>query len=117
MNFFELKGQTIKSIDIGKDSIDFETDLGKYHISHGQDCCEVVRFVKTVGDINNLLNSPITLAQDDHPNDPDWYSDRYRDDSHTWTAFFLETEKGRVEFWALGESNGWYGETMTFYKF
>jgi hypothetical protein len=117
-NFFELKGQTI--IDIDRSDASFiKTATGEYQLYHNQDCCESVTCERVVGNVGDILNSPITLAEDDH-NEPDWHENGNTDtwiyDSHTWSRFALETVKGRVEFWFLGVSNGYYSETMTFEK-
>jgi hypothetical protein len=113
VNFFELKGQTIIDIVVG-DATYITTNTGKYQIYHLQDCCESVSHYKTIGNVEDIIDSPITLAEDDY-GDPDWYDGTYYD-SHTWTSFFLETVKGRVELWFLGESNGYYSETMRIEK-
>jgi hypothetical protein len=65
--------------------------------------------------LQNLVGEPITLAEHEIVDDPEWYTGRY-DESHTWTLFVLETSKGRVEFWWLGESNGYYGEEVDFVR-
>jgi len=112
VNFFELKGQIIISIE--DDSIITTSTGDKYEIYHSQDCCESVSHYKTIGNLSDIIGYPITLAEEDNC-DPDWYDGKYSD-SHTWSAFFLETQHGRLELWFLGESNGWYGETMEFQK-
>lgn len=113
-NFFELKGQTITGCDAseGDDAISFVGVGFVAQLFHHQDCCEVVRLNKIIGKVEDILNSPITLAEED-TDEPDWHTE-YHNDSHTWTKFILETVKGRVEFWFLGESNGYYGERVSF---
>lgn len=71
-----------------------------------------MRFIKIIGCISNILNSPIILAEEDRPNDPDWYKEEYYDQNYTWTVFYLENLKERVEFWFLGESSGYYSEDV-----
>lgn len=120
-DFFTLKGQTIRKIfnlkDKDKDKYDtfqIVTDKYKYNLYHEQSCCEWVRLVKVIGDIDNILNEEIIFAEEDAgANDPDWYADHEYDDSHTWTKFVLETKNGNVEFWFLGESNGYYTESIS----
>ena len=126
--FFELKGKTIsswspvptsKSDNIqGDDQVDFVlTDGTKCSIYHNQDCCEVVQLVKVIGDPTAVLGQPIKVATDDHPDDPEWMPE-YKDlggESYTWTRYQIITESGvELELWFIGESNGYYSETMSF---
>lgn len=136
-NFFELKNQIITNINVG-DATSFETAPSpafpkgrKYTISHYQDCCEQVRLTNVIingknhfiegndsyvmfDEVQNILhNTPITLAETDN-SEPKFAENRAYDDSHTWSAFFFETKLGRVELWFLGESNGYYSESMGF---
>jgi hypothetical protein len=119
-NFFELKGKTITSID-GINSDDSDTiittsDGTIYTLTHIQDCCENVRVYGTVGNIDDVLNVEVIAAEDtnpmDNPNAPDYKA--Y--DSATWTQFRIVTNKGTFEIWWLGESNGYYSETVSVIK-
>ena len=119
-NFFELKGKTITSID-GINSDDSDTiittsDGSIYTLTHLQDCCEHVRVYGSVGNIDNVLNAEVIAAEDtnpmDNPNAPDY---KYYE-SATWTQFRIVTNKGSFEIWWLGESNGYYGETVSVIK-
>jgi hypothetical protein len=114
-DFFTLKGQTIrKIIALNTGSVKIFTDKYKYHLYHEQDCCEYVRLVKIIGDIDNILNEEIIFAEEDGgANDPDWHTDYNYDDSHTWTKYVLKTKNNSLEFWFLGESNGYYGESIS----
>jgi hypothetical protein len=113
-DFFTLKGQIVRKIQaLNGDSLSILTDKYEYNLYHAQDCCEYVRIVKIIGDIDNILNEEIIFAEEDGgANDPDWYGDNYND-SHTWTKFVLGTKNANVEFWFLGESNGYYSESIS----
>jgi hypothetical protein len=115
-DFFTLKDQTIRKIinlQDESDTLQIITDKYKYNLYHEQDCCEYVRLVKVIGDIDNILNEEIIFAEEDGgANDPDWYTD-YSNESHTWTKFVLGTKNANVEFWFLGESNGYYSEHIS----
>ena len=119
-NFFELKGKTITSIQGSKsddgDTIITTSDGSSYTLTHIQDCCEHVRVYGTVGNIDDVLNEEVIDAEDtnpmDNPNAPDYKA--Y--DSATWTQFRIVTNKGTFEIWWLGESNGYYGETVSVIK-
>lgn len=109
-----LRDKTITDIKNDNDDLTIVCSDGKeYSYYHSQDCCEHVRQIKIIGEIQDILDCPITLAEDDNPSDPEWYKEGYYD-SHTWSVLILESEHGRVEFWYLGESNGYYGESMSF---
>ena len=119
-NFFELKGKTITSIQGSKsddgDTIITTSDGSSYTLTHIQDCCEHVRVYGTVGNIDDVLNEEVIAAEDtnpmDNPNAPDYKI--Y--DSATWSQFRIVTNKGTFEIWWLGESNGYYGETVSVIK-
>jgi hypothetical protein len=117
VNFFELKGKTITSID-GINSDDSDTtittsDGSIYTLTHLQDCCEHVRVYGSVGNIDDVLNAEVIAAEDtnpmDNPNAPDYKA--Y--DSATWSQFRIGTNKGTFEIWWLGESNGYYSESVS----
>jgi hypothetical protein len=119
-NFFELKGKTITSIQ-GSNSDDSDTiittsDGSIYTLTHIQDCCENVRVYGTVGNIDDVLNEEVIAAEDtnpmDNPNAPDY---KYYE-SATWSQFRIVTNKGTFEIWWLGESNGYYSETVSVIK-
>ena len=115
MNFFELRGQTLTKLDIDIDDVRIETLSAKYLLTHQQDCCESVTVVKVEGDPVSILNSPIILAEEDSDEIPNW--EHYYDSSHTWTSFRLVAENGKeVKFWFLGQSNGYYSESVDFCK-
>ena len=116
-NFFELKGKTITSID-GIKTDDTLTTITTsdgiiFTLEHEQDCCEDVRVYGTVGNIDDILNAEVTVAEDtttmDNPNAPDYKA--Y--ESATWSQFRIGTNKGTFEIWWLGESNGYYSESVS----
>ena len=119
-NFFELKGKTITSID-GSNSDDSDTiittsDGSIYTLTHIQDCCEHVRVYGSVGNIDDVLNAEVIAAEDTNPMDNPNASDYKIYDSATWTQFRIVTNKGTFEMWWLGESNGYYSETVSVIK-
>ena len=114
-DFFTLKGQIVRKIQaLNEYSLCILTDKYRYDLYHEQDCCEYVRLVKIIGDIDNILNEEIIFAEEDGgANDPDWHTDYNYDDSHTWTKYVLKTKNNSLEFWFLGESNGYYSESIS----
>lgn len=117
--FEDLLGQTlteIKGAEKGSERITFlDSDDQEFLMYHQQDCCESVSVDDIVGDIEDLLNTPITMAEEvtepyEFPHD-EWYGD-----SGTWTFYKLATVKGYVTIKWLGTSNGYYSESVTFEK-
>lgn len=114
--FEELLGKTLKSI-INKDNDEliFELEDGdKYKLYHSQDCCESVSIEDIIGDLDDLIGSPILLAEEvsSNENPPD-IKKEYQD-SFTWTFYKLSTNKGSVTIRWYGESNGYYSESVDF---
>lgn len=115
--FNTLLGMTLVNITgvIGSEEIIFETSDGrKFSLYHEEDCCESVSVNDIIGDFNDLLNTPILQAEEasDEMGEPK-PSDGC-DDSWTWTFYKLATIKGYVTIRWLGESNGYYSESVTF---
>lgn len=118
MKFEKLLGETLVKIDItkddphgGQDKITFyATDGSKYRLTHHQDCCESVYIESIVGDLLDLINTPLTLAEE-VVNLED-YNDG--NDSSTWTFYKLATVKGYVDIRWCGTSNGYYSESVDF---
>ena len=117
MNTAELLGKTIVVIDgfIGSDEIIFTMDDNKkYKFYHQQACCEDVYVQDIIGDLRDLIGSPLTEAEEvSSVDDPVGYSpDESRRESFTWTFYKLGTIKGSVTIRWLGESNGQYSEDV-----
>ena len=117
MNFNILKGKTITSIDgavKGSDEIIFScSDGSQYRLLHYQDCCESVEIEDICGDINDLIGSPILIA-DEVENDNVGNPRSEYDESFTWTFYKLATINGYVDIRWYGTSNGYYSERVDF---
>lgn len=136
MNFSELVGKTLTAVVVSddKDEITFTTDdCLTFRQRHEQDCCEHVRVEDIAGDIEDLIGAPILLAEEvsqsgysdyDYSGDEDkrtvtgWPEGipvpQYVSESFTWTFYKLSTIKGSVTIRWLGESNGYYSESVSF---
>jgi len=117
-NVNDLIGKTLVNIDVDrtKNEIHFLCSDGvKYKMYHEQDCCESVDIEEIIGDISDLIGSPIIMAEEStNRNDPK--SGYEYGDSHTWTFYKFATIKGYVTIRWYGESNGYYSESVDFVK-
>lgn len=118
----ELKGQVIVKIDKYEDEILlYLVDGSIYKMFHKQDCCESVYIEDIVGDLNDLLGSPLTMAEEvSNADDPpdiviSEHSQLYKK-SYTWTFYKFATVKGYVTVRWYGTSNGYYSESATIKK-
>lgn len=106
-----LLGKTLTEIKNDDDiELLFCTDNNEfYKMYHEQDCCESVSIEEVIGDLDDLIGSPITMAEEViQDGDTDDYM------SQTWTFYKFATNKGYVTIRWLGESNGYYSESVDF---
>jgi len=95
--------------DSDKIELHFYTSDGKhYRFYHEQDCCEYVYLYDIVGDLNDLIGSHLTMAEEVVN------KSNSGDDSETWTFYKFATVKGYVTIRWLGSSNGYYSESVDF---
>lgn len=109
-----LVGKTlVRAEQQDNDKMVFETDSGEiFEMFHSQDCCESVEIESVVGDLSDLIGHPITLAEEVLGETPADYKFEYEPDSYTWTFYKFATIKGYVDVRWLGESNGYYSESV-----
>jgi hypothetical protein len=112
----DLLGKTLKSVEQGLDEILFELRNGEqYKMYHSQDCCENVNVEDVIGDWKDLIGRKLTMAEEVSSNeDPEGYKREYPSESFTWTFYKFATVKGYVTVRWLGESNGYYSESVDF---
>ena len=107
--FDALLGKIVAKITQHDDTdIIFYTNSGKYHMCHIQDCCEGVFVDDIIGDLDDLINSPVIMAEEASNSNEHSYG------SETWTFYKLATTKGYVTIKWHGSSNGYYSEHVDF---
>ena len=96
--------------DVGSGEIVLENEHERFVFFHYQDCCESVVVEDIVGDLQDLVGTPILVAEEvdgETPVDFEAY------ESYTWTFYKLATFKGWVDIRWLGQSNGYYSESVS----
>jgi len=115
----DLKGLVFKSVENQTDQIVFTTENDEvYRMYHSQDCCESVLVDDVIGDLNDLVGSPILFAEESTNTDAavkgkDGYEPSK---SWTWTFYKFATVKGWVDIRWFGTSNGYYSESVSIRK-
>ena len=114
-DFADLVGKVLKSVEIRDDNetIVFETIDGEIYFQYYPlDYIGEVYVDDVVGDFNDIIGTPILVAEESNSND-DGKGDAY----YTWTFYRLATVKGWMNIKWYGTShNGYYSECAEFYK-
>lgn len=108
--FEDLKGKILINIEQIEDrALIFHCKNGiKYKMYHWQSCCEDVTLEDINGDLNDLIDSEILVAEERINSDESEFG------SQTWTFYTIRTLKGSVDIRWYGKSNGCYSETVNF---
>jgi hypothetical protein len=94
----------------GEEMIFIAEDGATHRFHHYQDCCESVDINDICGDLSDLVGSPIVQAE--AVEGDSGRTDDY--DSCTWTFYKFATVKGSVTVRWLGQSNGYYSESVSY---
>jgi hypothetical protein len=107
-----MKGKTFVKVEgsVGSGEMLFVTAEGeRFLFGHYQDCCESVDINDIVGDLQDLVGEPLLIAEEvSGATEPD--EEHY--ESYTYTFYKFATRKGYVDVRWLGESNGYYSESV-----
>src|SRR5437868_1444794 len=82
--FSDLIGKTLTAVvNHSDETISFETSDGdSFQLYHCQDCCEQVSVESITGDLEDLIGTPILVAEErTDTNDPSDATHEYQDDS------------------------------------
>lgn len=106
----DIVGKTPVGIEQTADEIVFAFSDGtacKFY--HYQDCCETVGIDDVNGSWDDLLNTPLLVAEerDGESGDTEW-------GTYTWTFYAFRSIAGSVDVKWVGESNGYYSESVDF---
>jgi len=137
VNMQDLEGLIFLTVTVlGDDVLQIETGDATYRMYHEQDCCENVYLDEVIGDLDDLIGTPILTARESSDSDrnealqllldPEEYV-MYKlktfaepappcDESETWTFYEFRTIKGSVTLRWYGSSNGYYSESVSIYK-
>lgn len=118
----DMVGKTFVKVKQEGDEIKFVLEDGTYFVMyHCQDCCEDV-FIDTItGDLSDLENTPILVAEERNADDEIaaqkllglWKEkEHFSQESETWTFYTFRTLKGSVDIRWYGTSNGYYSESV-----
>ena len=112
-DFGVLKGRIIKAIErVGDEELKFATDNGDvFRLCHHQSCCENVYIEDICGDLEDLIDTPILVAEE---RTQDEYTGPYEE--AMWTFYELRTINGSVTIRWHGSSNGYYSISVDFDK-
>ncbi len=108
----QMLGKTFVQVtgSVGDGEMTFETAQGeRFMFAHQQDCCESVDINDIVGDLQDLVGEPLLVSEEvKGATEPD--EEHY--ESYTYTFYKVATRKGYVDVRWLGESNGYYSESV-----
>lgn len=117
-----MLGRVIRSVRLAPDKTEliFEADNNvRFRFYHEQDCCETVAIEDVVGDLEDLIDVPVLVAEETVGYPPGEEVMRRLgaeppEDSWTWTFYRFATVKGTVTVRWYGASNGYYSERVSF---
>jgi hypothetical protein len=111
--FEDLRGRILYKIEqIDNDELRFYLTEDHYvRMYHSQDCCESVTIEDIVGDLEDLVGTPLLVVEERVSRNEDGTEEQYCE-SYTWTYYSFRTIKGSVDIRWYGSSNGYYSESV-----
>ena len=111
MDIENMVGKVFTSVTQDGSEMVFKNDTELFRFYHYQDCCESVYIESIVGDLSDLEGEPLLIAEEVSGEIPEPKEGEYIE-SRTWTFYKFATRKGYVDVRWLGESNGYYSESV-----
>ena len=108
----DMVGKVFTSIRNEDTELVFENATERFVFFHSQDCCEHVSIEDVCGDLEDLVGEPLLLAEEVSGETPVDFNEADHE-SVTWTFYKFATRKGYVDVRWLGESNGYYSESVS----
>lgn len=104
-------GATITAVDLapGNEEGSITTTHGVLRFWHDQGCCERVEIEDIIGDPADIIGGVIVLVEE---RDSSAEPAPANAESYTWTFYEVRTTKGDITIRWLGESNGYYSESV-----
>ena len=108
--FEDLQGRILcKVVNLDGDELRFHlTEQHYVRMYHSQDCCECVYIEDIVGDLDDLVGTPLLLVEEVSS----YEGESKSEESETWTYYRFRTIKGSVDIRWYGSSNGYYSESV-----
>jgi len=92
----ELVGETFTQVDQDRETLTLtRADGTGFRFHHLQECCESVYLEDVVGDLGDLLGTPVVKAEETSN----------QEDDADWTFYHLATARGTVTLRWCGESS------------
>ena len=104
----QLQGMTITAVvyDEQNESLLIHLNTHVLEMIHHQDCCETVYLADVVGSFEDLIGYPLLEVSESIVSIPTEY------ESATASYYNFKTVKASVQLRWVGESNGYYSETI-----
>lgn len=109
INIDQIKGMTITAVvyDMDKESLLIHLNTHVLEMVHHQDCCETVYLADVVGSFEDLIGYPLLeVTESLVEGELEGY------ESSTASYYNFKTVKANVQLRWVGESNGYYSETV-----
>ena len=109
----QLQGMTITAVvyDEQNESLLVHLNTHVLEMIHHQDCCETVYLADVVGSFEDLIGYPLLEVSESIVSIPTEY------ESATASYYNFKTVKASVQLRWVGESNGYYSETIDCYLY
>lgn len=107
----ELEGKTLQYVEERENDLYLTTTEGSlYVMGHVQDCCEHVEIESGLEDLKSLIGQELVQVTEDTEHD------NGGEGSRTWTFYTFRSNQTTAQLRWLGESNGYYSESVSFYR-